>query len=346
MTGLMDKFHGDQSKATFGPEWLTKDQQPLAAHFSDEDRPSAGKTSRHPLGKKIPLRYTRSKSTPLLPVEEGEEEPEEKRDGAFTLVKERNSFDRNFPTLGHPQTRGTGLPKASAWKTTSQNKLGSIAAGAGSSPPTGPPEPSMELASCLVPTVQPPKVLTRNRVELKKGGPPKKKFDTSVLRKATSDPNLPIPPAYQENYAKLMAKKAEEKKSKDKGKGHSVVVLNKSDFFKGLKDQEKNPTPTRPPDDPHTLHSPTMERAPEPKLLSLEDEERFLRNLGWVPEEEAHVPELTEEEIREEALKLKAWMQQHLAQKKRSLSLGLDVSIKKWQDDRERASMQFATKIY
>jgi len=34
-------------------------------------------------------------------------------------------------------------------------------------------------------------------------------------------------------------------------------------------------------------------------LASVEDEERFLRNLGWVPEEEDHVPELTEEEILE-----------------------------------------------
>lgn len=29
-----------------------------------------------------------------------------------------------------------------------------------------------------------------------------------------------------------------------------------------------------------------------------DDEEKFLRNLGWVPDEECHIPELTEEEIR------------------------------------------------
>lgn len=32
-------------------------------------------------------------------------------------------------------------------------------------------------------------------------------------------------------------------------------------------------------------------------LLLDEAEERFLRNLGWVPDEEDHVPELTQEEI-------------------------------------------------
>jgi len=31
--------------------------------------------------------------------------------------------------------------------------------------------------------------------------------------------------------------------------------------------------------------------------VSVEDEEKFLRNLGWLPEEEVHVPELTQEEI-------------------------------------------------
>lgn len=110
----------------------------------------------------------------------------------------------------------------------------------------------LELASCLVPSVHAPKLLTRNRVEFvqtispsnhtfsksiyplnfrflfffyyylflcqlsKKGGVSvgvagKKKFEP-LLRKATSEPNLPIPSGSQENYGKLMqTKKASDK---------------------------------------------------------------------------------------------------------------------------------------
>lgn len=46
----------------------------------------------------------------------------------------------------------------------------------------------------------------------------------------------------------------------------------------------------------------------EPASLA-EDEERFLRLLGWVPEEEDHVPELEEEEIAEVRLKLNSQQQ-------------------------------------
>ena len=70
-------------------------------------------------------------------------------------------------------------------------------------------------------------------------------------------------------------------------------------------------------------------RSTSPKLLSPEDEEKFLRDLGWVPEEEDHVPELTEEEIFEESNKLRQWRNQMNNQKR----LSLEVSIKKWQDD-------------
>ena len=74
----------------------------------------------------------------------------------------------------------------------------------------------------------------------------KKKFDTSLLRKATSEPNLPIPPAYQENYAKLMASRKvvadlhKEKKTPEKTK-LGTVVLNRSDFFKGIVKKETPP---------------------------------------------------------------------------------------------------------
>lgn len=46
----------------------------------------------------------------------------------------------------------------------------------------------------------------------------------------------------------------------------------------------------------------------QPATLA-EDEERFLRLLGWVPEEEDHVPELEEEEIAEVRHKLNSHQQ-------------------------------------
>jgi len=155
------------------------------------------------------------------------------------MIKERNSFDRNFPTLNTIKPRNINCvgntptingntsslqstsasptnsnkiepTPSSAWKI-SQSKSNPLTVP--NSPPNGTStspnirdgvESEMQLASLIVPNVQPPKVLTKNRIELlTKKGPNKKKFES--LRKATSEPNLPIPPAYQENYAKLMA---------------------------------------------------------------------------------------------------------------------------------------------
>jgi hypothetical protein len=67
------------------------------------------------------------------------------------------------------------------------------------------------------------------------------------LRKATSEPNLPIPPAFQENYAKLMAaarKGALDPKHvppKPAEKKVGTVVLNRNDFFKGLVKKDSVP---------------------------------------------------------------------------------------------------------
>jgi len=410
------------------------------------------------------LRYTRSKSTPLLHASEEDEQlvkdrpnndkksdehNNNKGSDAFTMVKERSAFDRNFPTLLSKPSRpalvptpypmapsntpsvvlapSNGAPKApetgNAWKS-SQNKPiplnGASSQSGNNSPPTGHllDATEIQLASCLVPTVQPPKVLTRNRVELlTKKGPvinPKKKFDISPLRKATSEPTLPIPPAYQENYSKLMAaKKAAEKDKQLKAEKpkSGTVVLNRNDFFKGLvrkdsvgaEDTSKqhrrvgsvgnvatddhsqsvnHPSPSveesAPAERPagvnanghgesytevntlavsvqtqplvniaETLSQLSLRtngnintRSSSPKLaVSLEDEERFLRDLGWLPEEEAHVPELTEEEIQESALKLQRWMAQFASSHKKRLNLDV-LSIKKWQSE------QFATRIY
>jgi hypothetical protein len=42
---------------------------------------------------------------------------------------------------------------------------------------------------------------------------------------------------------------------------------------------------------------PVVETRKKSSSFSIEDEERFLRDLGWTPEEEESIPELTSEEI-------------------------------------------------
>jgi len=63
-------------------------------------------------------------------------------------------------------------------------------------------------------------------------------------------------------------------------------------------------------------------------VINVEEEEHFLRDLGWVPEEEAHVPVLSEEEIRE----VQAILQKIASKDKNKLSL--DSSIKRWQHEK------------
>jgi len=82
----MAKLNVDQTKATFGPEWLSSFS---SVHLSPDDLNSQynntknGQRSFYPATKKVPLRFTRSKSTPLLPVEE-----QERIEG--TILKEKN----------------------------------------------------------------------------------------------------------------------------------------------------------------------------------------------------------------------------------------------------------------
>lgn len=460
----MDRINGEVSLANFGPQWLSGSFS-KETHFGEDDiqRHSNGYHKPKPnssIVKKIPLRYTRSKSTPLLPSpEDGQQvdeesldfeknSPEESNKGndVFTMLKERNLFDRNFPSLSKsngttlapngstlvpngstlpsnvtnlPSNGNNKVPETNnAWKS-SQNKpipLNGTVQSGNNSPPSEHMVDEIQLASCVVPTVHPPKVLTRNRVELlTKKGPvlnPKKKFDISPLRKATSEPSLPIPSTFQENFAKLMnTKKATIEKEKQLKPGaekpkSGTVVLNRNDFFKGLvrKDStgaedgtkqhrrvgsednshirrqsfpsieesgvadtlasnlnsdDKNNVEVNTPASLESIPTPSVVnvaetlsqlslhtngnlaiRSSSPKLdVSVEDEERFLRDLGWLPEEEAHVPELTEEEIQESALQLKRWMADFASSHKKRITLDV-LSIKKWQSD------QFAPKIY
>jgi len=419
----MARNNGDQTKATFGPEWLKE-----SSLVSEDDlsirHPNALKSRTYfTATKKVPLRFTRSKSTPLLPLEE-QGNPNGRRHedvGGFAMLKEQNSFERHFPTLDtkvrngiHPGNVVNGISSSppppttsanpsSAWKISSQSKTTSAATSPPNSNSTSPGtlgDTEMHLASLIVPNVQPPKLLTQKRVELlTKKGPNKKKFGESLLRKATSEPNLPIPPAYQENYSKLMntsrkgaplpdSKYSVLAKATDKPKT-GTVVLHRSDFFKGIMKKEQiTPDESRPQhrrmnsDDSSGTESPLLssdenmaeERLPsgssgnveskskdlniqnkEPleqntpspphsnsqndaKIWSVEDEERVLRDLGWLPEDEAHVPELSEQEIHDWEAKKLRWMNQ--MNQKKHLSLDV-VTIQRWQTERG-----FATKIY
>jgi hypothetical protein len=263
-----------------------------------------------------------------------------------------------------------------------------------------------------------PKV--NRRVELVTSKKTSSKLADHLLRKASSEPLLPLHPAYADNYAKLMAEKQRKEKMlyDDKhSRGH--VVLHRNDFFKGRDSKSKNKaegngktseasdsdssSSSSPPsssiaadrdklqttssavsetekglqepatdlsseDHHHNSNSgtsllngfsnhhnqPTSQssvaetnlptnlrevdeaednrtRLDSPKLLSLEDEERFLRDLGWVPEEEAHVPELTEEE----KLEVKKMLQQKAAEKNKTQQ-SLDNAIRRWQQEKFR----------
>lgn len=142
-----------------------------------------------------------------------------------------------------------------------------------------------------------------------------KRTEVSSLRKATSEPTLQIPPA----YAKLIAKKPSNLKE-EKTKG--TVLLNRAQYLKGLVSSPKQEQIEAPPTVNQKSSDPVvpvsfvvMPRSASPSAPSREegtsddteianatlvldaDEERFLRNLGWVPDEEDHVPALTPEEI-------------------------------------------------
>lgn len=91
-----------------------------------------------------------------------------------------------------------------------------------------PSEDELHHVKGLIPTA--PKVTRKPElVNTKKG-----KLD-QLLRKASSEPTLPIHPAYAENYAKLMAERRFKEKivlSSEHKPGH--VMLHRNEFFKGI----------------------------------------------------------------------------------------------------------------
>jgi hypothetical protein len=68
--------------------------------------------------------------------------------------------------------------------------------------------------------------------------------------------------------------------------------------------------------------------------FTIEDEEKFLRNLGWVPEEEESIPELTHEEI--------VQVKGHMSGLTQDKKVSLDSSVKRWQHDKFARTVQTA----
>eukprot|EP01118_Nematostelium_gracile_P004114 TRINITY_DN14850_c0_g1_i1.p1 TRINITY_DN14850_c0_g1~~TRINITY_DN14850_c0_g1_i1.p1 ORF type:complete len:380 (+),score=95.21 TRINITY_DN14850_c0_g1_i1:363-1502(+) len=370
-------MHGDHSKPIFGPSWLNKPRVSSPIEGGVDSKDINGKGTVNYNGKKVPLMFARSRSSPVLPVEE-EQEPVKKTEGDFSIL---NGFESNFPSLGSnskanlnlsdgqplsrsmPQTSKTTKPESgpnSAWKS-GQNKatpLNPSLTNPQSQTNTLQATPAVtdtdiQLASCVVPTLQAvPKILAKNKVELLKKGPPSRK----KMEKAPSDTCLPIPAAYQEKYAKLKA---------DKQKSSGTVVLNRSDFFKGKNEDSAGhrrggsidsingfgQTPVPSPIfgssgqmQENNGNSETVKaegKAIESEQSNIDsgsevhrmdplqhEEEKFLRGLGWVPEEEDHVPELSPDEIVDKTPKLN---RQHHDQYKKNLQSSFHVSIQKWQ---------------
>lgn len=181
---------------------------------------------------------------------------------------------------------------------------------------------------------QKPSLLNRTRAELlvppsKKVGsgggtkiiPPFVKFNPPTFRKSTSEPTLPLSPAYEEKYAKLMATQKKtsiaatsklkesyfenydniqtKPRTPSSSSTGSSGSSDRNDFFLNLLNQEEQKKKKLEGDQSDAEQSSFLDQEKVKSITSEEDEEKFLRNLGWVPEEEDHVPELTEDEIKD-----------------------------------------------
>jgi len=322
---------------TFGPEWLNKEHSfPQAEPSHDEGGRHISPKGRPPhLGKnRLPLKFTRSKSSPLLlqPPKPPEQVLREKAALASSETSQPVNFEKNFPTLSTkapPTKPATG----SAWKqspievitpkqkdSTKQNGQ-TIEEKAAD---------DLEHLKGLVPSTAPPppKVLRGSKKPGPKGsspaGPkpsvPKPPFNKSMFRKASSEPTLPLNPTYQEKYAKLLAQGNKNNSSasssgsntperKDPGSDNeknNKMFESRTDFFLGLlkEEQRRMKQQTDPNVKDHSSENGESKLKSLERVLNTEDEEKFLRDLGWVPEEEVHVPELTEQEILEVRAKL------------------------------------------
>jgi len=321
---------------TFGPEWLNKEHSfPHAEPSHDEGGRHVSPKGRPPhLGKnRLPLKFTRSKSSPLL-IQPPKLPEEILRDKAASSSPETNqpvNFEKNFPTLSTkapPTKPATG----SAWKQSPieviTNPKSKEAAKINGQTVEEKAADDLEHLKGLVPSTAPPapKVLRNNHSSKKPipksnspAGPkpaiPKPPFNKSMFRKASSEPTLPLNPTYQEKYAKLIAQGNKSHSSasssgsntperKDPGSDNEKNNNSRADFFLGLLKEEERKLKLQTDPNEKDSSDESKLKSPEKIELNTEDEERFLRDLGWVPEEEVHVPELTEQEILEVRAKI------------------------------------------
>jgi len=399
-----DLFRSSHFVPVLEPQWLSKDTnhqfttgtkiQPLTdKEDCDISNSNSGYYGRENDSRtnKSPRILGRSKSQPLL------ENEGYKRSDVFLMLKERSTFDRNFPNLNKkskPNIVGSPKDKETVWKQpvsesvvgriiTSVNKpnvtiksVSNLNNGNSISDEEMKPSvhnifsPTSSVVSNLL-SLPPKFVSSKSKVELVIPNVTKKKdkkpnnFDVSILRKATSEPSLPIRGEYTERYAKLMAlKKAREEKAKkeaeEKIKTSSQLDDNYSsqdtfqkEEYKGKQDQQEDPTSnllslSLNPSQNIEISIPVgtnlkknenldVNNTTEKNLLfSREEEEKFLRNLGWVPEEEESIPELTIEEI----VQVKNLIKDINSETKDKIKVSFDLSIKKWQYDKYQRSVQ------
>lgn len=389
---------GEFASKPLGPEWLTKDSQ-FDSATDESGRQGSNTTGRRvffqdKVKPRVPLEMLgRSKSSPVL-TQETTVPTAPKEVDVFTLLKEKNSFDKNFPTLNTRKPvpvqqasnpNGSEKELQTAWKPPT-----AIRASSTSQLPINTnqlreekkaaiEEKEVDKAQVPIHSVLPVPVPAkpRNKVELvspKKPAqslkplppdsqsPKNRRFDPSLLRKACSEPNLPLNMVDAANYEiKLMPPKA---------RPPSNLSSNRNDFFQNLIKKEQQRAVSIPSQ--HSQHEQNISTQlgtftePETKIyventnnfhgdehltegvdetnppddepdatekqcknqVSEEDEERFLRDLGWLPEEESHVPELTDEEILQ--VKNRLGGMEH----RQSTKLALDISVKKWQNDK------------
>jgi hypothetical protein len=197
--------------------------------------------------------------------------------------------------------------------------------------------PSPLVASAAAPKPPTRLVSSRKGSHPKPPGRPEKPATPPNIhfRKATSEPALLNPNGVGEDVArKIRLLKAEKTKValKENIEEQDVVVAKRNNFLMDVFKREKqiqysgedvrdpldadySPLLSTVVDTSIASNSPLLEgvtlarndlvqNSQHAQLATVEDEERFLRLLGWVPDEEDHVPELEEDEIAEVRLKI------------------------------------------
>lgn len=200
-------------------------------------------------------------------------------------------------------------------------------------------DPEMEKLRSLVPAPsvtplpKPPSRLASNRKSAHVKMPDKAKKPTlplaAQLKKASSESSLIHAPVVLDDLRRMKALKMEKVKNlKETVEDKDKAITTRNNFFMDViklekqqvqdsseeelenaaieghdVDEAKSEADARASSEDESYPDPAES---ESQRLSpnVEDEERFLRTLGWVPDEEDHVPELDDSEIEEVRLKL------------------------------------------